>query len=164
MPIPPYVVAMRQHVGTALLWLPGVTAVVLSDDGRVLLGRRVDTGEWALVAGHLDPGEEPAVGAAREVLEETGVEVSVDQLVAVLTTPPVTYPNGDVCQFVDLTFLCRPVSEASAAGAHVADESLDVAWFALDALPAGLSDGSRVRLRHAVEAVTEPERGPYFVR
>ena len=38
--------------------------------------KRSDNGEWTPVTGIVDPGEEPAVGAVREALEETGV---VDQ-------------------------------------------------------------------------------------
>ncbi|MGH8967712.1 MAG: NUDIX domain-containing protein, partial [Actinomycetes bacterium] len=62
MPIPPFVAALRAHVGHDLLWLPGVSGVVLDDEGRLLLGRRADNGLWAGVSGILDPGEDPAVG------------------------------------------------------------------------------------------------------
>ena len=74
MPIPPFVVELRELVGHRQLWLPGVTAIVIHD-GRLLLTRRADNGQWAPITGILDPGEEPAVGAAREALEETGVVV-----------------------------------------------------------------------------------------
>ncbi|ROS78892.1 NUDIX domain-containing protein [Cellulomonas sp. PhB143] len=165
MATPEFILALRERIGTAPLWLPGVTGVVLHDDGRILLGRRVDTGGWALVSGILEPGEDPAVGLAREVLEETGVEVTVDQLASVTVTDEVVYPNGDRTRFLDLTFVCRPVSVESAAGARVADdESLEVAWFELDALPGDLTPENLDRLHHAIRAVTEPERGPYFVR
>src|SRR4029453_18535913 len=59
MPIPPFVVELRELVGTHQLWLPGVTAIILRDD-EVLLTERADNGEWAPVTGILDPGEEPA--------------------------------------------------------------------------------------------------------
>lgn len=56
-------------------WKPSVTvAAVIEQDGRYLLveehtasGLRLNT-----PAGHLEPGESPAEGAAREALEETG--------------------------------------------------------------------------------------------
>ncbi len=75
MPIPEFVSRLRMRVGTELLWLPGVSAVVVDDAGRVLLGRRSDNGRWAVISGILEPGEQPAVAAAREVLEETGVSI-----------------------------------------------------------------------------------------
>lgn len=135
MPIPDFVRELRSHVGTAELWLPGVTAVVLRGDPgeqSVLLVRRADTDEWAPVTGIVDPGEEPGVAARREALEETGVEISVDRLAWVQVLPTVTHVNGDVSTYLDHTFACSHV----AGDARVADdESTEVAWRALDDLP-----------------------------
>ena len=131
-PIPDFVRDLRRHVGTASLWLPGVTAVVRRDD-EVLLVQRSDTGAWSPVTGIVDPGEQPGVAARREVLEETGVHVSVDRLAAVEALPPMTHVNGDQATYLDLTFACTYLR----GDAHVADdESVDVRWFRLDALPA----------------------------
>ncbi|WP_370616914.1 NUDIX hydrolase [Mumia sp. Pv 4-285] len=165
MPIPPYVAALRSRVGHDLLWLPGVTAVVLDESGeRVLLGRRVDSGRWALISGILDPGEEPAVGVVREVREETGVDVVVEALAGVSVTDPISYPNGDVSQYLDLCFVCRPVDAVAAARAHVADdESLEVGWFAWEDVPDDLEETSAGRLRLGAEIVLRPDAGPAFV-
>ncbi|SKC40712.1 NUDIX hydrolase [Krasilnikoviella flava] len=165
MPVPGFVAALRSHVGHDLLWLPGVSAVVLDDDGRLLLGRRADNGLWAVVSGILEPGEDPAVGLAREVLEETGVDVVVDALVAVTVTSPVEYPNGDRSQYLDLCFLCRAASPESAARAHVADdESTDVAWFAPDDVPPDLAPSSAERVGHALGWLAAGSGSPFFVR
>ncbi len=135
MPIPPYVAELRRLVGTTELWLPAVTAVVVRDGpgaGEVLLTRRADNDEWAPVTGILDPGEEPAVGAAREALEETGVEVRVDRLASVGASPQVVHGNGDLGVYLDLTFACTWISgEARVAD----DENTDVRWWPVDALP-----------------------------
>ncbi|MBW9209848.1 NUDIX domain-containing protein [Mumia sp. zg.B21] len=165
MPIPPYVSALRRKIGTDLLWLPGVTALVLDDSGRrVLLGRRVDSGQWALISGILDPGEEPAVGIVREVREETGVVVAVEALAAVSVTEPVHYPNGDVSQYLDLCFVCRPVDAAAAEHPYAADdESLEVGWFARDDLPDDLASTSIAALRRSDDFLLRPEAGPSFV-
>src|SRR5687768_1805573 len=50
----------------------GVEGAVFDDDGRMLLMRRSDDGLWAMPGGLLEMGETPAIGTAREVLEETG--------------------------------------------------------------------------------------------
>ena len=42
-------------------------------DGGLLLGKRNDNKKWTLPGGHLEEGEDPAVGAKRELLEETGL-------------------------------------------------------------------------------------------
>ena len=132
MPIPEFVVDIRTKIGHDLLWLPGVTAVVLDDDERVLLVRRSDDLRWTLVTGCLDPGEQPAAGAIREIEEETAVLASVERVLAVESLPTVVYPNGDRSQFLDVAFLCR----ATGGTARVNDdESVDVGWFGLDELP-----------------------------
>jgi 8-oxo-dGTP pyrophosphatase MutT (NUDIX family) len=132
MPIPPFVAELRRLVGTHPLWLPGVTAVIRRDD-ELLLTRRADNGEWSPVTGIVDPGEEPAVTAAREAREEAGVEVTVDRLVSVGITPDVVYENGDRAAYLDLTFACTWV----AGEARVADdENVDVRWWPTDGLPA----------------------------
>ena len=57
-------------------------AVVLVDpSGAVLLQERdehapLDPERWGLTGGHLEPGEDPRTGAARELEEETGIRVS----------------------------------------------------------------------------------------
>lgn len=118
--------------GHLLLLLPGVTAVVFDDEGRVLLGRRADTGRWSVVGGIAEPGEQPAETAVREVYEETAVRCVPERVVLVQMLEPVTYANGDVCQYQDVTFRCR----ATGGEARAADgELLEVAWFAPDALP-----------------------------
>lgn len=132
MTTPEFIRAIRAGAGQLLLLLPGVTAVVFDDRGRVLLGRRADTGLWSVVGGIAEPGEQPAETAVREVYEETAVRCVPERVVLVQMLEPVTYPNGDVCQFQDITFRCR----ATGGEPRPADgELLEVAWFEPDALP-----------------------------
>lgn len=154
MPIPDFILSLRQKIGNDPLWLPGVGAVVLDGEGRVLLGRRADNGEWAIITGMLDPGEEPAVGAAREVLEETGVLIDVERLVSTNVVGPVTFPNGDVCTFLTQSFRCRYLSGEARVND---DESLEVRWFALDDLP-------QLNAAHllAIELAQEPDGPAWF--
>jgi 8-oxo-dGTP diphosphatase len=54
-------------------------AVLLWRDGRLLMNPRAGAhgaGTWSIPGGHVDPGEWPDETARRELLEETGVEVS----------------------------------------------------------------------------------------
>ena len=132
MPTPQFILDLRAKVGHDMLWLPGVTAVVFDDEGRVLLVQRADNKSWALVTGILEPGEQPAVGAIREVLAETAVVAEAERLLSVTVLPPVEYYNGDQWQCLNVTFRCR----ATGGEARVNDEeSINVGWFRLDALP-----------------------------
>jgi 8-oxo-dGTP pyrophosphatase MutT (NUDIX family) len=155
-PTPPFILELREKIGSDLLWLPGVTAVVVDDARRILLVRRSDNGRWTLVTGCLDPGEQPAVGAAREVEEETGVEVEVEGILRVQATGPVVYPNGDRVQFLDVAFRCRPLTTDAFVND---DESTDVGWFAPDDLPP-LTD----RERACVDAALDAGQVTWFVR
>ncbi|MFL5994710.1 MAG: NUDIX hydrolase [Streptomyces sp.] len=132
MATPDFIRTLRRSIGHELLWLPGVSAVVLDDDGRVLLHRRSDTGKWSVIGGIPEPGEQPAACAVREVEEETGVHCVVEQVIVVQALKPVTYVNGDICQFMDIAFRCRAVGGEARVND---DESLEVGWFAVDALP-----------------------------
>ena len=146
MATPPFIIELRKKIGHDPLWLIGVTAYVEDGAGRILLGRRADTGEWAPVYGIVDPGEEPADAAVREVMEETGIAVEVDRLVRVRSQEEMTvYGNGDQVRYLDLMFLCRPVGEGAEAPYVADDESLDVGWFAPDALPSPLAESARER-------------------
>jgi 8-oxo-dGTP diphosphatase len=131
MAIPPYVTALRAHLGHDLLLLPSASAVVFDHTGRVLLLRRTDTGRWSLPAGMIDPGEQPADAAVREVYEETGIHAAVDR-VAGVAHHPVVYPNGDRCEYLDVWFRCRAVGGSPRPDG---DETLTVAWFTPDDLP-----------------------------
>jgi len=131
MPVPDFVLELRRQVGQAELWLPGVTAVVRRGD-EVLLVRRADNGAWAPITGILEPGEDPAVAAAREALEETQVRVSVDRLAMVSVTPPITHVNGDRAIYLDHAFACTWLEGEAQVGD---DESVEVKWCPRDQLP-----------------------------
>ncbi|MCZ4078387.1 NUDIX domain-containing protein [Rhodococcus sp. H36-A4] len=152
MPVPEFVLSLRRRVGTAPLWLSGVSAVVLDENDRILLTRRRDNGLWAVVSGILEPGEEPGPAALREISEETGIDAELIRLTSVDVTGPITYPNGDQAQYLDLTFLAR----RTGGEAHVADdENLAVEWFESDALPETLSETSRLRIDKALDDSVE---------
>lgn len=148
MPISPYLHSLREVVGHRLLLLPGVTAVVFDAAGRLLLGQRADNGTWALIAGVMDPGEQPAETVVREVYEETAVHVVPERITSVWTQPPTTYPNGDQAEFVDITFRCRAIGGEARVND---DESLAVGWFALADLPP-VSELNRRRIECALAA------------
>lgn len=75
---------------------PGAVVVVpVLDDGRIVLirNRRIIVGAtlWELPAGTLEPGEDPARCAARELEEETGYRArTIEPLASFYTTPGMT--------------------------------------------------------------------------
>lgn len=131
MTTPDFILSLREKIGHELLWLCGVTAVVTRGDD-VLMVRRADTGTWTPVCGIVDPGEEPADAAVRETLEEADVVAVPERLALVHVTAPITYPNGDRTQYVDVVFALQWVSGEP----WPADgENTQARWFPRDALP-----------------------------
>ncbi|WAZ19679.1 NUDIX domain-containing protein [Streptomyces cinnabarinus] len=146
MPTPDFIRTIRASAGKQLLWLPGVSAVVFDDEGRVLLGQRADNHKWAVISGIPDPGEQPAECAVREVYEETGVHCVPERIVLVKSGQEVTFDNGDICQFMDVCLRCRAVGGEARVND---DESIAVGWFAVDALPP-LSEYQLFRIKQAL--------------
>jgi 8-oxo-dGTP pyrophosphatase MutT (NUDIX family) len=131
-PIPGFIETLRTKIDHDLLWLSGVSGVVVDDAGRLLLTRRADSGCWAVASGIIEPGEQPATALAREIAEETGVVAKAERLVSVMSLEPKVCPNGDLVQFLDLTFACRYVSGTARV---CDDENLEVGWFSPAVLP-----------------------------
>ncbi|SDT61040.1 NUDIX hydrolase [Actinoplanes derwentensis] len=153
MPASEYVTALRGKVGSGLVMFPSVSAVIFNDRDEILLHQRSDTAAWTLIAGMMDPGEQPADTLVREVEEETSIRVEIQRLAGV-ALHEVTYPNGDLCHMVNTWFRCRPVS----GEARVNDsESLAVAWFPLTGLP----DLSPYAL-HRIHTARPVEAAPWF--
>ncbi|MGO4690211.1 NUDIX hydrolase [Glaciibacter sp. 2TAF33] len=157
MATPDFVLDLREKIGTAPLWLAGVTAVVLRGE-ELLLVRRADNGAWTPVTGIIDPGEQPADAAAREVLEEAGIVARVERLAWVHSQPPMTYANGDQAQYLDLTFRCSWVS----GDPYPADgENTDAAWFRLGDLPVLPGNvAQRIRLALSTDGPAQFEQAP----
>jgi ADP-ribose pyrophosphatase YjhB (NUDIX family) len=157
MPTPQFVLDLRASIGHRPLPLPSVTAVVIDDAERVLLVRRADNGRWALVTGCLEPGEQPAAGAAREVEEETSVLVAAERIVSVSALPLTACPNGDEVYWLDVTFRCRVVGGEARVND---DESVDVGWYPLGDLPPSLPDRHRRCLSDALSGRPEARFQP----
>lgn len=98
-------------------------------NGRLLLVRHSDSGQWGTIGGSVEVDEAPADAAVREASEEAGVQVSLGPVTAALGGPQfrVEYPNGDRVGYVAIVYEADVVGGMPNAD-H--DETSDVAWFA----------------------------------
>lgn len=112
--------------------VPACGVLAADAQGRLLLQRRRDTGQWALPMGKMELGETPRQCAIRETREETGVLVELTGLLGVYSDPGhiVQYGDGEIRQEYELIFLARPIGGNPTAN----DEASDVRWVAPDDL------------------------------
>lgn len=85
----------------------GCSAAVFDTSGeRILLIRRGDNGKWAVPGGYMEAGENFSEACAREVHEETGLQIEVKGLISIYTNPHLLleYPDGNRWQLVVLHF------------------------------------------------------------
>jgi len=130
---------------------PGVAAIIYGEEGRLLLHRRRVGDGWAPVSGHVEPGETLTNALHREVLEETGLTVTIERLVSLNSDPSfqtIAYPDGRCVQFVTALFVCR-LAGGTLRGS---DEGMEWGWFAPGALPEPLLPYARVWLADAASA------------
>jgi 8-oxo-dGTP pyrophosphatase MutT (NUDIX family) len=134
-------------------------AVVLDPTGdRVLLTLHAKARRWFHLGGHLEPGDPGLAAAAlREATEESGtVGLDLDPVPLQLDAHEVSF-CGDVprTRHLDVRFLAVAPPEADVA---VSEESLDVAWWPVAALPTDerslheLVDLARARLAVRLDA------------
>jgi 8-oxo-dGTP diphosphatase len=108
----------------------GVGGVII-DDGRALLIRRGTEplrGEWSIPGGTLELGESLEEGVARELREETGLEVRVLELIEVFDrifpdqgSLPAERKERPRFHFVIVDYLCERIAGEPRAGSDVTD-------------------------------------------
>jgi 8-oxo-dGTP diphosphatase len=116
----------------------GVYALIFDNEGRILLGHRRDIDWWNLPGGGMEAGETVDEAICREVYEETGLEVKVEQLVGVYSKPQK--------QEVVLTFLCHPIGGTLQA----TEEARENRYFTPGALPHNTLPKHRQRIEDAI--------------
>lgn len=119
-----------------------VAGIVVDDRGRVLVIRRRDNGHWEPPGGVLELDESFEQGVCREVLEETGVAVAVEQLTGV-------YKNMQR-GVVALVFRCRPLVELAPESSQQTDEAVSVRWVQPTEIPGLMNPAYAVRVMDAL--------------
>lgn len=99
----------------------GVGAVVLDGERVVLIRRKYEPlkGRWSLPGGTLEVGETLESGVARELLEETGLEVEVGPVIEVFDRILLDEEQRVRYHFVLIDYLCWPVGGRLCAGSDV---------------------------------------------
>jgi ADP-ribose pyrophosphatase YjhB (NUDIX family) len=129
----------------------GSSAVVEDQEGRILLQRRSDSGNWALPGGTMEIGETFGESAIREVKEETGFDVRIDRIVGIYSDPGhvFAYDDGEIRQQFNICLSCTIVSGAL----RVSSESTAVEFMPLGELPdLQMHESIRIRIRDYLDS------------
>ncbi len=114
------------------------SALVVSGSGdEVLLTLHPRLGRWVQLGGHCEPVDTDIVAAAmREATEESGIEgLHIDASLGAIHVHALTCSLGVPTRHLDLQFITRAPADAAIA---ISDESLDLRWWPVDALPEGI--------------------------
>ena len=123
-------------------FLVGVVGLGVTRDGRLLLARhRFGAPEWRFLGGFLTPGERVEDALAREVREETGLEIDVG--------PILEATQGYRWRRVEIVFAYRPAGGSE----RLSDEVIELRAFDPGALPQIRADHRGLIERHAAGAV-----------
>ncbi|GAC1349434.1 MAG: NUDIX domain-containing protein [Ktedonobacteraceae bacterium] len=123
--------------GSSASFRIAVSALIF-DEGRILLAHRRDIDWWNLPGGGMEPGETVDEALHREVFEETGLQVEIEQLAGVYSKPQK--------QEVVLTFRCH----VTGGVLSVTEETRECRFFAPDNLPANTLPKHRQRVADAM--------------
>ena len=132
-----YVTTMRQSIGSSLIHLPGVRALLFNNQEEILLQKRTDMALWSLPAGAVEIGESVLEALQREVTEETALQVITAEPMALYSGPNqrFRYPNGDEVQGFSVAFIVRKWQGQPRADGV---EGYEVRFFPLTQLPDNL--------------------------
>lgn len=99
----------------------GVGAVIFQAGQVVLIRRRYEplAGHWSLPGGRLELGETLEAGVAREMLEETGLEIEVGPVIEVFDRILLDQKRQVRFHYVLIDYLCRPLGGTLRAGSDV---------------------------------------------
>jgi 8-oxo-dGTP pyrophosphatase MutT (NUDIX family) len=123
------------------------STLVLDHTGsRILLTLHPRLGRWVQLGGHCeDTDADIAAAALREAIEESGVaELRIDPNLAAVHVHPVTCSLGIPTRHLDLQFIAHADSGARIG---ISDESVDLRWWPIDALPEGADDALAYLIR-----------------
>lgn len=126
-------------MGTTPKHSVSVAGIVVRGDGRVLVIKRDDNGHWEAPGGVLELGESFEAGVRREVLEETGLSVTVERLTGVYKN----LTHG----IVALVYRCRPADGEP----HPTEEAREIRWMTTEEVQSVMVPAFGIRVMDAFE-------------
>lgn len=108
--------------------------MIFDSEGRILLCKRRDNGNWNLPGGHVEDGEAPWEAAVREAVEEIGVTIVIEKMAGIFFK---TDKNDLVFQFLAQIIEGTP---------QLSDEVAEISYFFPTDLPTETAPYQRERI------------------
>lgn len=143
---------------TAQTIVVAASVFALNTKRELLLIRRTDNDRWALPGGTQEIGERIADAAVRETLEETGISVSIEDVIGIYSDPNHVqeYSDGEVRQEFSICFRAHPI----AGSPRPSEESHEVRWMKpADLNSLDIHPSMRLRIKHGLEERIKPYIG-----
>jgi 8-oxo-dGTP pyrophosphatase MutT (NUDIX family) len=136
------------------------SALVLDHTGsQVLLTLHPRLGRWVQLGGHCEDSDDDILAAAlREATEESGVDdLRIAPDLAAVHVHALTCSLGVPTRHLDLQFVARAPAGAQI---HLSDESVDLRWWPIDALPADSDDALAYLVQRAHHTTPDADSEP----
>ena len=137
-----YIKDIRKYVGHEPILTAGVGLFVFNENKEVLMQLRTDYNQWGFPGGAMELGESFEEVAARELKEETNLEIDEMKLIKVLSGKDTyrEYPNGDKLYDITGIFLIKKYHGELKVND---DESRKLGWFNINKLPENMTEHTK---------------------
>ena len=125
-----YIHELRKDIGSRKIILNSAGAVIIMD-GKILLQRRTDNGQWGLIGGLVELNETYEEAALREIREETGLDVTLESFLGIFHNHNMVWSNGDAAHVISAMFTARIISGEP----RIDEESYELRFFGKEELP-----------------------------
>ena len=137
-----YIKDLRRFVGHEPILTAGVGLIVFNDKNEVLMQLRTDYNLWGFPGGSMELGESFEETAARELKEETNLDI--DELISIKVLSGKDtyreYPNGDKLYDITNIFLVKKYHGELKVND---DESKQLGWFDINNLPKNITEHTK---------------------
>lgn len=126
-----YISEIRKYVGHSPIMVTAAMCIIYDKEKGILFEKRSDNGMWCVPGGAIELGESLEQALAREVKEETSLDIANPKLFDVASNVHMIYPNKDEVYYTDVVY---EVNEYEGT-LKFDEESTDLKWFKINALP-----------------------------
>ena len=125
-----YIHDLRKLIGPRKIILNCAGALIVKED-KILLQRRTDNGKWGFIGGLVEMNETYEQAALREIREETGLEVRLENFLGIFHNHNMVWSNGDAAHVISAMYTACIVSGEP----RIDEESYELRFFGADEMP-----------------------------